>query len=432
MNSLISSRWSLLRYHPIQQALWTSKARFKLVTAGRSSGKTELAKRKLVISLADYISEDCPNPLYFAAGPTYNQIKRVWWDDLKNFTPSEWVTDISESELSITTRFGSKLYLVGLDKPMRIEGSQYCGGVVDESCDIKPGTFSRSIRPALSQYRGWCWRIGVPKRFGVGASEFKQGYEAARDGLLPDSEAFWWKSEDILTPEEILAAKIELSEDDYREQYGAEWLLDSGLLFSAFSTEHNVKLVTYDKDKKIYVGCDFNVNPMAWVLGHKKNRELHVFDELFIRNINTQDALTLLWNKYPKHESGWVFMGDAASKARKTSATQTDYAIIYNDQRFVNKLVLIGDRNPNVQDRIAATNRQLRNAQGMISLFVDDGCKHLLEDLRLRSSVESVGDIGHMSDALGYVIWTLWPLKPELQSTGEIIIGSSSKRVRGK
>ena len=39
---MLTPRWSPMRFHVEQQRLWTSPARFKLVVAGRSSGKTEL------------------------------------------------------------------------------------------------------------------------------------------------------------------------------------------------------------------------------------------------------------------------------------------------------------------------------------------------------------------------------------------------------
>jgi len=423
----LPERWTKLRYHPVQHALWTDNVRFKFAACGRSSGKTELAKRRLIMALMEHIP-GCPKPLYFAAGPTYNQQKRVWWNDLIDLCPKEWIANISLSELFIQTIFGSTLFLVGLDTPMRVEGVQYCGGVIDESSDIRPGTFSLSIRPALSFYEGWCWRIGVPKRFGIGAAEYRQGWEQARNGNLPDAKSYWWKSSDILTPSEIDSAKMELSPEDFKEQYEAEWLSLGGVLFSSFG-QHTIGETNYDPSLPIYVGCDFNMDPMCWVLAHKIGTRLHVFDELFLRDVNTQNALTLLWNKYREHKSGWVFTGDASSKSRQTSASSTDYALIYNDERFIDKQIGIGDSNPSIRDRVAATNRQLKDAHETVSLTVGPQCGRLIEDLRLRASFDSIDDIGHMSDALGYLVWALWPLSPELQTgDGRVIIGRSKRK----
>lgn len=67
--------------------LWNENKRFAVVPAGRRSGKTELAKRKLVIGLNE--KKNWTDPKYFAAAPTREQAKRIFWKDLKELTPRE-------------------------------------------------------------------------------------------------------------------------------------------------------------------------------------------------------------------------------------------------------------------------------------------------------------------------------------------------------
>src|SRR3990172_5005399 len=178
--------WLQLRYHEKQSQLWRTSQRFIAVAAGRGSGKTELARRRIIRYLA--VAKSWQRPLYFYALPTYKQAKRVAWRPLLDLIPKVWIKgQPHETDMRIETIFGSILYVVGLDKPQRIEGDQWDGGIVDESCDQKPGHFERSILPALSHRNGWCWRIGVPKRAGVGASNFKTFFQAAR---LVDSSAY--------------------------------------------------------------------------------------------------------------------------------------------------------------------------------------------------------------------------------------------------
>lgn len=421
----LPERWYSLRPHPVQEQYLTDHHRFKLVAAGRASGKTERAKRKIIRALAEHVPGN-PEPLYFVAAPTHDQARRVWWDDLKKLTPPGWVKSISESNSSITTIFGSTLYLTGLDKPERIEGNQYAGGVVDESSDVKPGAVARSIRPALATFRGWLDRIGVPKRFGCGAAEFKRAWDAAKLGKSPDAAAYWWPSSDILTAEEVDAAKEELSAEDYEEQYGAKWIDTQGVLFSGFSPAETVRPCGYDPSARVFVSCDFNVNPMCWVLAHKYGERLEVFDELFLRNVNTTKTLDVLHGRYEAHRGGWYFTGDATSRARKTSASQSDYLTIYNDQRFIEagRDVRMGSSNPSVVDRVAATNRLLCNAAGQRRLHVDPHCTHLIDDLRLRAEVHDANsDLTHSTDALGYLVWSLFPLRAAVEhQTGRVAI----------
>src|SRR3972149_10741470 len=144
----LPKRWSALRYHSEQARLWTEKKRFKLVAAGRRSGKTELAKRRLVLALIE--KKEWPDPRYFAAAPTREQAKRIFWKDLKALIPKRWIKRVSESELSITTKFGSELFIVGLDKPERIEGVAWDGAVMDEYANMRANAWKENVRPGLS------------------------------------------------------------------------------------------------------------------------------------------------------------------------------------------------------------------------------------------------------------------------------------------
>ena len=85
----LTERWYDLRHHADHEAIMASGARFVLARAGRRSGKTEIAKRRLVMALAEKVPDH--DPKYFYAGPTRQQAKEVAWDDLKAMTPPEWL-----------------------------------------------------------------------------------------------------------------------------------------------------------------------------------------------------------------------------------------------------------------------------------------------------------------------------------------------------
>jgi hypothetical protein len=426
---MLTRAWTELKPHAIQSKLWRSQSRFAAVAAGRGSGKTELARRRAIRMLP--LKKSWPDPIYFYALPTRNQAKRVAWNHLKSLVPSSWLykkNGISESDMTITTEFGSKLYLVGMDKPQRIEGNQWDGGIIDESCDQKPGHFTRSIVPALSHRFGWCWRIGVPKRQGPGASEFKSYFAKGEEGY-DGIESYTWPSSDILSAEQLKWALENLDPKDFNEQYNAKWETNSGNIFYAFTDANVDAEVSYDPDLRIIVSSDFNVDPMCWVLCHEYANELHVFDELHLRNSHTQMALDNLAIRYGRHQSGWDFMGDASSKARKTAATFTDYALIKNDKRFVDKRMQYSKSNPLTRIRFAETNALLMNAMGEPRCFINPKCKYLIADLIARAykmgtnEADDYGDIGHMTDALGYVIHRRFPIKMLNESKGEVFIG---------
>ena len=401
--------------------------------AGRGSGKTELARRRTVRYLK--VKKPWSNPLYFYAMPTRDQAKRVAWAHIKALVPQHWLAKdgVSETELSITTIYGSKLYVVGMDKPQRIEGEQWDGGVIDESADHKPKSFDLSVLPALSHRNAWCWRIGIPKRFGIGSSEFYDFYDAAEAD--PDISAFTWKSETILTPEQLKYAKANLDPRDYAEQYEASRESASGGIFYSFKEkgdDANVKSkMAYNAMEPLIIGCDFNVDPLCWVICQIVGDTLFVIDEVYIRNTSTPEGLDHLYARYHEHYGGFHFYGDAAARQRNSAAKFSDYAHIANDTRFANKDIFFPMSNPAKVDRFSATNARFRTADGTIRCYIHSRCRHLIKDLVSRvyrpgsREPDDHGDIGHMSDALGYVIHYIWPpaiLQPA--KSGQVYIGT--------
>jgi hypothetical protein len=319
----------------------------------------------------------------------------------------------------------------GLDKPERIEGDPWDGCVIDESSDIRPKTFDRSIRPALSDRKGWAWRIGVPKRFGCGAAEYRKFYEACKNGTYPDGAAFSWPASDILDPEECKHARETLDAKDYHEQYDARWETAGGQIFYALDFDCNVRACDYRANQPLIIGSDFNVDPMAWVLGHRSadGKTLEIFDEMWLRDCNTARALDVLWQRYGEHhQSTFEFYGDASSSANKTSASSSDYMQILNDKRFRDKgaVVRYPKANPRRIDRFACCNALLLNAAGERRCYIDPRCIHLIEDARNRAFKEGsrepddYGDVGHITDAWGYIIHKLWPIRVATGTTLKI------------
>lgn len=424
-----------LRPHKLQSKLYRTRARFPVVWGGRGSGKSEILKRRSI----RYLNMQYPHviaagdiPRFFYGLPVYNQARRVAWEPLKRLIPKDWYEvdgqTFYEANMIIKTRFGTELHVVGLDNPQRIEGNQWCGGVLDESSDQKPGIFDRSVRPALTAFNGWCVRAGVPKRFGIGAEDFKKACELAMSGVDPDVEPYTWASSTVVDAKQLEQIKATTDAMDYLEQYEAQWGSVQGAIYHNFSEHTHVsQAAVYISDLPIVVGSDFNVDPMCWNLNHIIQGKLVTFDELTIRNTNTQATLDILYSKYGSHTAGWKFFGDAAAKARKTSATITDYMHIYNDKRFLHKEVFYFDSNPPIADRFAACNALLMNANGLSRVLINPCCTRLIADLTHRAykpgtrEPNDSGQLGHAADAWGYIISRVWPLQFEIASAPEIV-----------
>lgn len=410
--------WQQFRYHPVQAKYWEYNGRFAAVVAGRRSGKTELARRKLILSAA--IRKPWPNPIYVYLLPTYQQAKRVAWYPILNMVPKDWLYkgSVNISELTIRTVFGSQIIVAGADKPERLEGIPCDGCVIDESADQRPELFTRTVVPMLTDRNGFCHRIGVPKRTGVGRVTFREFFEKGQRGES-NIASFYWKSSEILTTEQLAEAKELLDPLDYAEQFDAEWLDAISTVYYNYTNATLLYEAVYDPTQEIIVGCDFNVSPMSWILAHFIDGKLYVFDEMAEVNTNTPAMLDKLFNRYYEHNAGWKFFGDASSRSRRTSASRSDYLIIKEDARFGNKKVYFPEKNPMVRDRIAAVNRAFLRANGNRTCFINPKCKRLINDLLTVNYEEGTSEIedysgtsiGHMADALGYAVMMVLPLR---------------------
>jgi len=149
----------------------------------------------------------------------------------------------------------------------------------------------------------------------------------------------------------------------------------------------------------VHVGMDFNVNPMTAVCAHVYEKSIEVFDEIWLKNSNTEDMAQELFRRYGR----CIIVPDAAGNARKTSATRTDHQILREAGHDVMRV-----RNPHRKDRFNAANRMFERDL----IRIDRDCQRLKWDLGTCPTEQAAEgpDQGHISDALGYLIWYYFPI----------------------
>ena len=335
---VMTERWTLLRPHDIQQAYWQSTHRFNTVPAGRRSGKTELAKRKLVKRALR--GTDFDNARFFAGAPTRDQAKRIYWDDLKALIPDEFKDGPpSETELRIRLITGTELYVIGMDKPERIEGQPWDGGVLDEYANMKARTWPAHVRPALADRQGWCDLIGVPE----GRNHYYDTDKSARAlmeelGISSEWGSFHWKSADILPASEIEAARRDLDPLTFEQEYEASFVNFEGRAYYVFQEHLHAKKLPYNPSAPIAFCFDFNVAPgVAAVVqelqlpGMKEGETgTAVIGEVYIpNNSNTPAVCRKLIADWGKHEGPVRCYGDATGGARGSAKVQgSDWDLI--------------------------------------------------------------------------------------------------------
>lgn len=409
---MLTERWNTLTPHNEQRRLWDSPARFRVVPAGRRSGKTEIAKRRLVFCT---LSATWADAWFVAAAPTRDQAKRIYWEDLKKMIPKQLRTKISESDLSITTVNGATLSVVGMDKPDRIEGRPLDGIVLDEYGNMKSSVWAENVRPALSTPNrlGWAWLIGVPE----GRNHY---YELAQIAPQADEwDVFSWPSSDILPESEIVAAKRELDELTFRQEYEASFLDFAGRAYYAFERETHCASIEYDPRLPLIFCFDFNVEPGIAAVLQEQDGFTCVIGEVWIpRNSNTPAVCRKLIQDWEHHDGDVLVYGDATGGARGTAKVAgSDWDLIKAELRPVwgsDLKFRVPRANPKERARVNAVNSRLRTADGEIHFLVDpQAAPHVVEDFEGVTLLEGgSGEIDkaaspkltHLTDAIGYYI----------------------------
>ena len=394
-----------------QQLVAEDTTRFKVVIAGRRFGKTYLAIRELCYHAR------LPDQEVWYVAPTYKQAKMIVWRKLKQrLQDLRWIKKANESELSILLKNGSTISLKGADNEDSLRGIGLDYLILDEFADIKPEAFYEVLRPTLADKQGKALFIGTPKGIANWAYDL---YQMEQDS--PGS----WKSFQYTTidggnvkQEEIEAARADLDERQFRQEFLATFETYAGRIYYAFDRVLNTKppeeAGVIDLSV-IYTGWDFNIDPMSVVIAVRKGDTLYVIDEIRMFSSNTQEAVDEIKQRYPKSRI-WAFP-DPASRQRKTSAGgSTDLTILQN-AGFV---VKVPNAHTPVRDRLNAVNSRLCATNGARNLILNPKCKYTIEGLERHTYKEGTTqpdkDSGydHMMDALGYMVDYMFPVRRDV------------------
>lgn len=417
------ARWYPLKPHPVQDALITDDVRFKIVPAGRRSGKTERAKRFVVKAAM------MEQGAYFLAAPTRDQVKRIYWNDIKMlcFASVLGRRAISESELQIRFPNGSTISLIGLDQPQRIEGSFWSGGVIDEIADVREGAWQENISPALDtfdprrpDYRPWCWLIGVPD----GINHFYDMVEYAKLDKSGDWKVYHWYSSDILPEDVINAAKQRLSPRQFRQEYEASFESSSGRIYSDYG-QANLTNSTIGQHEQIMWFHDFNYTPLSSGIGVRRGDALYILDEIILTSAISRQSAAEFVERFSGHQNKSVIIyGDPAGRAGEKHGHASDYTemeqVLLSSGWKVERRVKAAA--PSIKDRQNSVRAKICNAAGDVSLFVNpDMAKYAhkgLATVQTKSGstfLEEDGEYQHITTAIGYCVDYEWPIRRDMK-----------------
>lgn len=402
--------------------------------SGRRSGKTELAKRKLIKKALTFTG--APDGRFIFSAPVNSQARAIFWEDAKAMIPDWGLVDkrskaISESRMEIRLVNGSKIQVIGMDKAERIEGSPVDGIVLDEYGNMKKTVWASNVRPALSTIGrpGWAWLIGVPE----GRNHYYELADDVKNGRKKGWACFNWSTKEV-NPEEYESAKGDMDALVFSQEYDGEFVSFEGLAYYGYNETRNQVpkdyKIQYDPNQELTLCFDFNRNPgvalvvqeqhpppwmMVRNLGVDRGKITTILGEVFIeKNSNTIIVCDKIIEKWGHHKGGVNLHGDASGGNKLPSSiggSDWDIVLAKLETAFEDKVwEMFPRRNPGVRARINSVNTRFYTADGYIGVMLDkELTPKFVRDLE-GVCVTPEGDLDkgsdkiltHISDAYGY------------------------------
>lgn len=400
----------------MQGLIYRNRRRFRVVLAGRRGGKTLLGCVELLRGATEKVGD------YFYIAPSYRMAKDISWETLKKIVPDKWVRKKNESDLTLKLINGSQIELKGAENYDSLRGRSLAGAVLDECAFLPEDAWRSVIRPALSDKMGWALFTTTPSPEGCAGWFYElilllTDAELADPGLQRLDPEKWALFEFTslqggnIPPEEIEEAKRTLAPEVFAREYEAKIISNSGLVASCFSMENIDSTIEDDEDLPLYIGCDFNNNPLTAICGNiikhnGKPKELRIFEEMCLKDATTWDLVEQLQDRFGL-DRRIIACPDPTGKRRQTSGTgASDHQILRRGG-----IQVYAPQSPwNTADKIRAVNASLRTADGETHTKINPRCRELIKSFRTLGYAEGTRmpnkklGVDHSFDAYGYLV----------------------------
>ena len=216
-----------MELHQHQKQIVQTPSRFKIIRAGRRSGKTSLEVEDM--SFKAISKKD--SPIFYIA-PTQTQARAIIWEALKSRLAGVGIVNEARLEMKVPTQDGgfSVITVAGWENRENFRGRKAKEIYFDEVDTMKDFFigWQEIFRPALTDLAGGATFCGTPKKENPNLRRLEK---IAKEDT--DYKVFHFTTEDnpFIPREEIQKAKKELDFDTYRQEFLAEYIDNQGALF---------------------------------------------------------------------------------------------------------------------------------------------------------------------------------------------------------
>jgi len=402
---------------PFQQEVFNHGSRFKIVAAGRRTGKSYLAS----VMAYNHCLEH-RNQRAILIGPTVSMIRESMWTTLKNIVHPSHLEGLPR-EMDLELRFinGSRLSLKGFDRPDALRGISPSPTfiVLDEFAFIKQNAFTEVVLPMATDpnRKARVLIISTPK--GISNDFYQLFNKGQEDNPLWKSWQFTAEKVRPDMKEEIALARSTLDLKTYEQEYCATFNNTGDSVFYNFNREVNVSdnLLPLGEEEPVHIAIDFNVKIMASSVFAKRGDQLHCLNE-FYGSADTHQLIRKIKSVYKKQDI--TVYPDASGNARKTSASTgvTDFSLLRN----AGFKVCARNKQPPIIDSVNCVNHLLKDANGVTRLYFTKDVTRTIASMETTSwkvgsstgmdnaIIDKSKGAEHFSDGIRYICEYIYPI----------------------
>lgn len=375
--------------------------RFKVVCAGRRGGKTELAVTEMA---GKAFAKGGRHVAYIA--PTLQQARDIAWVKLVNLCAPITLKKLENPShtLTVQTQDGGKstISLRGWESVETMRGQAFDLLVVDEIASMRnfEMNWNEILRPTLTDREGEALFISTPKGFNHFYALYNKHLDKERGS---DYASFHFTSYDNphIKPDEIDKARKELTEDQFAQEYLADFRKQEGLVYKEFDRLRHVTDKAPTKISEYFAGIDFGfTNPTAVIHIVRDHDENYFVTKEWYKTGRTEEQIA----EYVKScEFNRVYPDPEAPSAIEVMSSKSIpiIEVVKNKDSIKNGI--------NVVRQLLKSNR----------LFIHPSCINLISEFEDYCYPESnpdrnenenpVKDHDHALDALRYALVTNLP-----------------------
>lgn len=265
--------------HEGQKVVHYNNTRHRALSNGRRWGKTLLGGKEAETQA--FIKNFLDEPMKgWIIGPeysdcekefrvVYNTFKKLGIDQVSN----KFLNNVESGSMRIATKWGFDVQCRSAKHPDSLVGEGLDFVLIVEAGRAHRRMFTEYVRPALSDKRGWSLMTGVPE-IASDTSLLHWAYNRGQDPLKRQWAGFRmpsWNNTKVFPggrwDPEILEAEDDLTEDEFKRQYGGEFVERIGRVMSEWDDDtHLVSGLKYDPQSPLYVACDYGyTNDWVWL-----------------------------------------------------------------------------------------------------------------------------------------------------------------------